>query len=156
MPQPQLCLEVKVVSQPPIYLQHPCQLEVILTNADQQNLLINQRLSVGYANTVARELFASLTSATTGEIAPIFEVDYDRNFSPASDYGYLSVGQTLRTTFNLFEWYSPTRVDTYQLILHYQADEPLAQVPTKVVPGTYSSSPILLTVEPSSALMTDL
>ena len=141
-----LGIKVKVL-EGSISLRKPCQVEVTVVNEGRGRLLINGRLAVGYKNTLSRELFADLEESTSHAKARIIEVDYDRNFSPRSDYVNLEPGGSLSRSFDLFEWYAPTQPGVYQLVMHYQADEPLASFPEDVARGTYSSPPVELKVQ---------
>ncbi|MEP0825169.1 MAG: hypothetical protein HRF40_06765 [Nitrososphaera sp.] len=109
--------------------------------------MVNKRLAIGYRDNISREIFADLINLDTGEPARIDAVDYNRNFSPASDYVYLQPGETISTLFDLFEWYPPVYDGTYRLVVYYQADEPMATAaPPDVVSGVIESNQIVLTI----------
>ena len=131
-----------------IYPGAPCPIEITIVNQTVEPVLINRRLAIGYSNCLARELFIELRDAKTGSAAPIIEVDYQRDFSPSSDYDYLSPGEKVSVSFDLFEWYEPVNPGTYVLVVHYQADEPLADPPAQILRGVHSSKPMDLKVMP--------
>lgn len=117
-----------------------------LTNRGVAPVVINRRLAIGYRDHLSRELFAELKKAETRVPVPVREVDYDRSFSPPSDYGPLAPGQSIEKTFDFFEWYRPAKSGTYWLVLHYQADEKLASPPPGTLGGIVSSRPAVLEV----------
>jgi hypothetical protein len=143
--QPKLRLEVALPPSP-VSLSQPCPVTVRLVNEDTVPLMVNRRLAVGYRDHHARELFADLRQAATGQPASIRQVDYERQFSPPEDYGTLEPGESISQSFNLFDWYAPQKGGSYQLIVYYQADEPLAKPPPEVVPGIYASPAVDLQV----------
>lgn len=143
--QSNLSVEVRLPERP-IYLSRPYMVELRLINTGQVRLLINGRLAVGYRNNLSRELFADLLDPVSGRQAKIVEVDYNRDFSPLADYIFLESGQSVSGSFDLIKWYAPVKAGTYRLVVHYQADEPLASTPQGVVCGVYSSEPIDLLI----------
>jgi hypothetical protein len=148
--QAALCLAVEVV-QRSIRLDRHCPVRVTLTNTGQDPSLVNGRLAVGYRGTLARELYAELIDLASGGPALIYEADYDRPFSPLPDYVWLAPGESIATTFDLWEWYAPIGAGCYRLLMYYQADEPLADPPGEIVRGVWSAAPIELEVlDPTS------
>jgi hypothetical protein len=142
-----LDLKVRIVTQP-VHFSGPCRVEVRLTNQSPDAVLINKRLAVGYRDSAARELFAEVFKRESTEIVSQKALLYERAFSPPEDYVWLAPGQSVSTSFDLFEWYSlPTRGD-FELIVYYQADEPLAAKPAGLLSGTYASERIALNVTP--------
>ena len=139
----QLLVEILV---DPIRLDRHCPTRVTLANTGQDRALVNGRLAVGYRGGLARELYAELIDLTTGGPALIYEVDYDRPFSPPSDYVWLSPGESIATTFDLWKWYAPIGAGRYRLTMYYQADEPLAEAPEEVAHGVYAAAPVDLHV----------
>jgi hypothetical protein len=139
----QLAVEIP---QQPVRLDRRCWVRVTLSNAGPERVLVNGRLAVGYRGNLARELYAELTDLATGGPALIYEVDYDRRFSPRSDYVWLSPGESLSTTFDLWEWYAPSEAGRYLLVMYYQADEQLADAPEETVRGVCAAAPIELDI----------
>jgi hypothetical protein len=135
----------------PIYRGAPCPIEITIVNQTVEPVMINRRLAIGYSNCLARELYIELRDAKTGSDVSIMEVDYQRDFSPSSDYGYLAPGEKVSITFDLFEWYEPVNPGTYVLVVHYQADEPLAEPPLEILRGVHSSKPMELSIMPGKA-----
>jgi len=104
-------------------------------------------MAVGYRDNLSREIFADLIDAETGQPARIDAVDYNRNFSLASDYIYLNPDESISTSFDLLEWYPPVEGGTFKLVVYYQADEPLATAaPPNVVSGIIKSNQVVLTI----------
>ncbi len=148
--QAELQLAVEVL-QHPVRLDRRCPVRVTLTNTGQGPALINGRLGVGYRGALARELFAVLIDLATGGPTLIYEADYDRSFSPPSDYVWLGPGESVSTTFDLWEWYAPIGAGCYRLLMYYQADEPLADPPEEIVRGVWAAAPVELEVlDPTS------
>lgn len=143
--QPNLRLEAALPPSP-VPLSQPCPVTVRLVNEGAAPVMVNRRLAVGYRDHHARELFAELREADTGQPAPIRPVDYERQFSPPEDYGYLAPGESISQSFDLFGWYAPQKGGRYQLVVYYQADEPLAKPPPEVARGVYASPPLDLQV----------
>jgi hypothetical protein len=142
-------LDIKVqLPSEPIYPGAPCPVEVTIVNQAVEPVMVNRRLAIGYQDSLARELFIELRDPKTDSPAPVLEVDYQRDFSPSSDYGYLPPGEKVSVSFDLFEWSEPVNPGTYLLVVHYQADEPLADPPLEILHGVYASKPIILKVAP--------
>ena len=125
----------------------PCILNVRLINTGQKPITVNQRMALGYRDSLSRELFADLVEAESNQPAKIRLARYDRDFSESSDYVILSPQQELSKPVDLFKYYLPANPGKYRLTLHYQADEELAQAPADVVKGIVSSEPVDLFVE---------
>jgi len=142
-----LDLKVHILTQP-ARLSHPCKIEVRLTNQSLNPVLINRRLAVGYRDSHARELFAEVLKPESGEIVSKPALLYNRNFSSPDDYVWLSPGQSIATSFDLFEWYILPSAGNFELVVYYQADEPLATKPADLLRGTHASEPIALSVVP--------
>ncbi len=141
-----LRLEIELPEMP-LSPQGSRRIKARLTNTGEAAIVINRRLAVGYRDHLARELFAELRNPETGTHISVQEVDYDRAFSPPSDYGPLEPEQSVEASFDFFEWYHPMKGGTYLLILHYQADEPLAKAPPGLAAGIHSSRPAAIRVE---------
>lgn len=140
-----LDVEVRLPSEP-IYLGRPCLIEVVVVNKGVDPVLVNKRLSIGYKDSLSRELYLAFHDPESGAPAPTMVVDYQRDFSEPSDYGYLTPGDSIARSFDLFEWYQPQEPGVYRLIVYYQADEPLASTPPQILKGVYSSKPADLRV----------
>jgi hypothetical protein len=141
-----LILTVKLPALPAAR-SRPCRVQAILANSGPEAVLVNRRMALGYRDHVARELYADLLEAGSRKPAKYREVDYEREFSPPSDYIALAAGQEISSTFDLFKFYKPDRPGAYELTLHYQADEELAQTPDGIVKGVVSSEPVHLLVD---------
>jgi hypothetical protein len=129
-----------------VRLSQPCNVEVRLTNQSRDALLINRRLAVGYRHSHARELFVEVFEPESGEIVSQPALLYHRDFSPPDDYVRLAPGQSIATSFDLFEWYTLPSAGNFELVVYYQADEPLAARPAELVVGTYASERVALRV----------
>ncbi|MCG8417875.1 MAG: hypothetical protein MJE77_08025 [Proteobacteria bacterium] len=131
----------------PIRLGEPCSIAVTLRNHGDSAVVINRRMSVGYRDSLSRELFAEIVDASTGKAAPYPPVDYDRDFSEAEDYVALAPGDTISGGFDLFEWYPLEHAGTYRLTVFYQATEELATPPAGTYAGTVSSRTVTVIIE---------
>lgn len=150
--KPQSDLEIKVkLPAGPIYLCKPCPVEVRVINRGGP-VLINRRLAIGYAETLAREVYVDLLDLESLSSIAVMEVDYKRDFSLPTDYVHLDPGEHVSGSFDLFELYAPLEPGTYRFVVHYQADEPLASPPKGVVRGVYSSDPLDLEILPCRKL----
>jgi hypothetical protein len=67
---------------------------------------------------------------------------------PPEDYVWLAPGQSMTTSFDLFEWYSLPFAGEFERIGCYQADEPLAAKPAELLSGTYCSERIAFNILP--------
>lgn len=136
-----------IVNMPDQILQgQPCEIQVELKNGSDSAVLINRRLSVGYRNSLSRELFVILRNQDTSEEIGLQKVLYERNFASAEDFTRLLPQQKISTHFNLFDWYEIPTAGTYTLCVCYQADEELAYKPEGLCKGTFCSEPKTLTV----------
>ena len=142
-----LDVNVRILTQP-VRLSHPCEVEVRLTNRSPDAVLINRRLAVGYRDSVARELFVEVYKRGSDEVVSQKALLYQRNFSSPEDYVWLAPGQSIATSFDLFEWYSLPSAGEFELVVCYQADEPLAPKPAELLPGTYCSERVAFNVTP--------
>jgi hypothetical protein len=111
-------------------------------------VLINRRLAVGYRDSHARELFAEVFKPGSSEIVSQPALLYKRDFSSPADYVWLVPGESVSTSFDLFEWYSLPSAGEFELIVCYQADEPLAPKPAELLLGTYCSERLAFSVTP--------
>lgn len=138
--------QVRILTQP-VRLSHPCKVEVRLTNRSPDAVLINRRLAVGYRDSVARELFVEVYKRGSDEMISQRALLYQRDFSSMEDYVWLAPGQSIATSFDFFEWYSLPSAGEFELIVCYQADEPLAPKPADLLLGTYCSERIAFNVK---------
>ncbi len=132
-------------------LDRPFPIIATLINHSSHGVVVNGRMAVGYRDHLARELFAELRDLVSLESALIHETDYDRDFSTAEDYLSLGSGEQISAYFDLFEWYRPEKQGDYQLIVYYQADEPLAEAPPEVLRGVIKSEPVAISIRAGGA-----
>jgi hypothetical protein len=118
---------------------------VRLRNVGSDIAIVNKRLAMGYRDSLARELFADIEDAS-GDAVEVDRVDYDRDFSLATDYVELPPGAEVTTTIDLLEWYPIRKPGAYRVVIHYQADEPMASPPDGAVPGVFSGAPVDFTI----------
>jgi hypothetical protein len=144
-PMETLDVQVRILTQS-VRLSHPCKVEVGLTNRSPDAVLINRRLAVGYRDSVARELFVEVYKRGSDEVISQKALLYQRNFSSPEEYVWLAPRQSIATSFDLFEWYSLPSAGEFELVVCYQADEPLAPKPDGLLPGTYCSERIAFNV----------
>ncbi|MGH7926544.1 MAG: hypothetical protein ACREQV_01955 [Candidatus Binatia bacterium] len=142
-----LHLKVRILTQPVRY-SYPCKVEVRLTNQSIDAVLINRRLAVGYRDSDARELFAEVFKRESGEVVSEEALLYNRDFSRPEDYLWLAPKESTSTSFDLLEWYCLPGPGEYDLIVYYQADEPLAARPAELLAGTYASERMAFNVTP--------
>lgn len=124
----------------------PCVMTVQVSNDASETVLVNSRMAVGYADSLSRELFVEMIDVATGVPPKMVEIDYERPFSPTVDFVPLLPGETVSARFDLFDWYAPLSKGRFRIVVHYQADEPLAKAPDGVAKGVYSSDPLELIV----------
>jgi hypothetical protein len=142
-----LQIKVRILTQL-VRFSYPCKVEVQLTNRSINAVLINRRLAMGYRDSDARELFAEVFKRESDEVVSEEALLYNRDFSQTDDYVWLAAGQSVSTSFDLFEWYTLPGPGEYDLIVYYQADEPLAAKPANLLSGVYVSERIALSVTP--------
>jgi hypothetical protein len=142
-----LQIDVKVLTQP-VRLSGPCMIEVRITNKSHQSVVLNRRLSVGYKNSLSRELFIEVFEEGSNEVVSREGLLYERAFSSPDDYVRVEPEQSIGTSFNLFEWYKLRSPGQYELVVYYQADENLALKPAGLLEDIFSSERIPLTVVP--------
>jgi hypothetical protein len=107
-------------------------------------VLINRRLVVGYRDMLVSCLLKSIRGSD--EVVSQKALLYQRGFSSTEDYVWLSPGQSIATSFDLFEWYSLPSAGEFELVVCYQADEPLAPKPDGLLSGTYCSERVAFNV----------
>ncbi len=134
-----LALMISVLSEP-VYLGHPLMVKAILINNGDNAVLVNSRMALGYENMPSRELYLKIIDEKSGEHAGINEVDINRDFSTPGDFCSLAPGDSVKVTFNLFEFYQLTRPGKYRLTAYYDASEPLAAKPPGSDSGTVESN----------------
>lgn len=142
-----LALMISVLSEP-VYLGHPLMVEAKLINNGDNAVLVNSRMALGYENMPSRELYLKIIDEKSGEHADINEVDINRDFSTPGDFCSLAPGDSLKVTFNLFEFYQLTRPGKYRLTAYYDASEPLAAQPSGSDSGTVESNSLEVNVRP--------
>jgi hypothetical protein len=142
-----ITLEVRVdTPDQSVPLAGPCRVEVRLTNRGGEPVLINRRLAVGYRDSQARELFAEVYPRLSREVVSRRTKLYEREVASAEDYRWLQPGESDSTSFDLLEWYALPAPGEYELVVFYQADEPLAPRPPGLLTGIYPSAPVPLIV----------
>jgi hypothetical protein len=142
-------LEVRVdTPDQPVRLAGPCPVQVRLTNRGEQPVLINRRLALGYRDSQARELFAEIHPRRSREVVSRRTKLYERESASADDYRWLQPGESASTSFDLLEWYALPAPGEYELVVFYQADEPLAPRPSGLLAGVHESAPVPLSVVP--------
>ena len=125
-------------------LGQPCPVTVTVTNRGGEPVRVNKRLAVGYRDSAAREVFATVERADPPGGAPTLVTrDYQRD--DATEYGMLAPGESIQTEFDLWRWYRPTEAGTYRIVFHYQADEKHRGTPADVVAGVFDAAPVTLT-----------
>jgi hypothetical protein len=142
-----LTLEISVRN-PPAKLGVPCTIDVVLRNSGQDPVAINPRLAVGYRDGLDREIFADLTDAATGRRAGYYEADINRMFAPPIRFTALLPGDSVNTSFDLFEYYNPGKPAKYRLTVFYQADAPGTELPPDALRGTFTSNTVDLEILP--------
>lgn len=137
-----------VIQTTPTHFSMPAWVEVRLTNQQADPVLINKRLGIGYRNSLDRELFAEVFPRSGDNVITKEAVDYQRDPSSASDYVWLQPGETVSTSFDLFEWYTLPGPGEYDLVVSYLADDSPEGYPERLLTGTYSSDRVPLDVIP--------
>jgi hypothetical protein len=129
-----------------VYFNKPFQVKVTLENVSNDILIINKRLSVGYENSISRELYFNVIDANTKEVIGIPTESYDRPPAYFDEYGALKPKESISTTFDLSEWQEinlPKGKHPLEIIGFYQADENhYEKRPENVVQGIFQSEPI--------------
>jgi hypothetical protein len=115
----------------------PLPVNVEITNVSDFPVVVNKRLSVGYRNSLSRELFVLVFIAGTHVESGIQKLLYERPFSTGEDYIRLKPDEKIKKEFNLFEWYEMPKAGKYDISVCYQADEDLAYKPDDVVKGVF-------------------
>lgn len=115
------------------------EIAVEIANVSNLPVIVNKRLSVGYRESLSRELFVSIFTADSDNEVGIQKALYERPFSTREDYIHVKPGKKLTAKFNLFDWYEFPKPGKYNILVCYQADEDLAMKPNGVVKGVFCS-----------------
>jgi len=140
-------LKVMVNLPDEISIGQPCEIKVDIKNISGSSVLVNKRLSVGYQNSLSRELYISICEKGSSTDIGKQKVLYERQFSPSSDFVWLLPEQQISTKFNLLDWYEIPSAGIYTIQVFYQADEKLAYKPDGLCGGTFCSEEKILTVK---------
>jgi len=136
-----------IVNMPDQILQgQPCEINVDIKNVSDSSILVNKRLSVGYQNSLSRELYITICKKDSSTIIGLQKLLYNRNFSSESDFVWLLPQQQTSTHFNLFDWYDIPSAGNYTIRVCYQADEELAYKPKELLKGVFCSEEKTVTV----------
>jgi len=127
--------------------QH-CEINVEIVNVSNSLVVVNKRLSVGYRESLSRELFVSIFATDSDNEAGIQKVLYERPFSTRMDFIQIKPGEKIAAKFNLFDWYEIPKSGIYNLVVCYQADEELAFKPEGVVEGLFCSEKKTINFKP--------
>jgi hypothetical protein len=125
----------------------PAVVEVRLTNIGDQPIIVNARLAPGYCDSPSREVFAKIYTAHSGHLVGQPALQYDRHPPVRADYVKLLPGRTLTTDFDLLNWYRLPGPGEYELIVFYQADEPLAVEVPGLLRGIHASERVAFVLE---------
>lgn len=117
-----------------------CSIQVSLRNVSSKPILINKRMAVGYPRSLSRELYLIICRENSSVDVGRQKVLYQRNFPQPADYQVLQAGQTISSSFELFDWYEFPGSGTYTVQLCYQADEALAAKPEGICAGVFCSA----------------
>lgn len=137
-----------VVTTIPTRFSMPAWVEVKLTNQQTEAVLVNKRLGIGYRNSLDRELFAEVFPRGGDTVVSTEAADYQRDPSNATDYVWLEPGETISTSFDLFDWYTLPGPGEYDLVISYQADDSPDGYPEGLLTGVHSSKRVPLDVIP--------
>src|SRR5258708_26004518 len=125
-------------------------LEVELVNRGQTELVVNSRLSMGYPDSLDRELYCEiLHNGQTYTDYRRYVIDYRRKPLTEEFFKKLRPGQGVSTVFDLQEWYHLTEPGVFQVRLVYAPEAHALKrgaVSDKIV-----SEWVALTVRPPSA-----
>lgn len=140
-------LKVKVNLPEKIQAGQPCEVVIEIKNISSSEIVVNKRLSVGYQESISRELFITVCHLGSTENVGIQKMLYERPFSVADDYVKLLPDEIISVKFNLFDWYEFPKAGNYSLQVCYQADEQLAYKPDGLTEGIFCSEKIPVTFE---------
>jgi hypothetical protein len=140
-------LEIKFNIPDKIRDGQPCEIVVEVKNISSSETIVNKRLSVGYQNSLSRELYIIICHEGLTENVGIQKVLYERSFSSHEDYVKLLPGKKISTKFNLFDWYEFPKAGNYTLQVCYQGDEKLAYKPDGLAKGILCAEKKMATFE---------
>ena len=124
----------------PLRRSEPTEVTVTVTNSGPEAVLINQRMSPGYAESFPREVYFELD-------AEYGRLKYDRDISDDTDYRPLDPDATVSTTIDLLRWYRITEPGRYRIVACYQGDEPGSRPPAGILRGVVRSQAVDFTVQ---------
>lgn len=130
----------------PVSMSAKCPVNVRITNLTPDAVLINQRMSIGYQDSDARELFVAVYIRDGDDNIARRTQLYQRDIASADDYIWLAPKESRTTHFDLFEWYELSEPGEYELQVFYQADEPIAPKFDGLLQGIHASGRVGLTV----------
>ena len=130
----------------PVSMSGRCPVNVRITNLMSEAVLINRRMSIGYEDSDARELFAAVYIKDGDDNIARRTQLYQRDIANADDYIWLAPKESRTAYFDLFEWYELPGPGEYELQLFYQVDEPIALKIDGILQGIHASGRVGLTV----------
>lgn len=145
---PPLTVETMLVN-PPAQMGKPLFVRVAIKNTGNKPETVNARLSVGYENSLSREIFIRMSASPISDDKIYYEADINRDFSRQEDYIQIQPGESIYNVINVFECYQPTKPGKYEIAICYQGDEPLAFPPEGILPGIFCSAALVLDVLPA-------
>lgn len=146
---PPLTVETTLLD-PPARMDKPLYLRVTLKNTGKKTETVNARLSMGYENSLSREIFVRMGALPISQGRIYYEADIDRDFSRPEDYVLLQPGHSISNVINLFEYYQPIKPGKYEIVVCYQGNEPLAFPPADILSGIFCSTALVLDILPAS------
>lgn len=146
---PPLTVETILID-PPARMDKPLYIRVTLKNTGKKTETVNARLSLGYENSLSREIFVRMNALPISQDRIFYETDINRDFSGPEDYVQIEPGQSISSIINLFECYRPTKPGKYEIVVCYQGNEPLAFPPADILPGVFCSAALALDILPAS------
>lgn len=116
-------LELRVaIKDTTVKLGEPIRLEIMLTNKSHAPVVVNARFSMGYPDTLDRDLYCEVFREDGGSYRDYeaFQVDYRSvDLTPAL-FPSLQPGETLQVTYDLQEWYPLTAPGQYTVRVVYE------------------------------------
>ena len=98
----------------------PIPARITLTNTGEAPVLINQRLSMGYENSMMRELYCKVSRDGKPYTAwQSWQVDYNRKALRDTDFVTLKSGESVEREVDLQEWYHLDAPGEYQFEVCY-------------------------------------
>ena len=123
----------------PVSMSGRCPVNVRITNLTPDAVLINRRMSIGYEDSDARELYVAVYMKDGNDNIARRTQLYQRDIASADDYIWLAPKESRTTHFDLFEWYKLPEPGEYELQVFYQADEPIAPKFDGILQGIHAS-----------------